>query len=91
MASLNAVTQWDQQYDLVIAGFGLASMCAAIEAHDLDPNLSILILEKANEAETGGNSRVAVQCTASRAPNSGNSSTASRSEKPVPWMNCAPA
>ena len=34
---------------------------------------------------------VAVQCTASRAPNSGNSSTASRSEKPVPWMYCAPA
>ena len=61
MASLASVQQWDQQYDLVIAGFGLASMCAAIEAHDLDPNLSILILEKANEAESGGNSRVAGQ------------------------------
>ena len=34
MASRNAVKQWDQQYDLVIAGFGLASMCAAIEAHE---------------------------------------------------------
>ena len=31
MASLGAVGQWDQQYDLVIAGFGLAGMCAAIE------------------------------------------------------------
>ena len=61
MASLNAVTQWDQRYDLVIAGFGLAAMCAAIEAHDLDPSLSILILEKSGEAETGGNSRVAGQ------------------------------
>ena len=50
MASLNAVTQWDQRYDLVIAGFGLAAMCAAIEAHDLDPSLSILILEKSGEA-----------------------------------------
>ena len=46
---------------LLIAGFGLAGMCAAIEAHDLDPSLSILILEKSNEAETGGNSRVAGQ------------------------------
>ena len=36
-------------------------MCAAIEAHALDPALSILILEKAPEAETGGNSRVAGQ------------------------------
>ena len=61
MASLASVSHWDQQYDLVIAGFGLAAMCAAIEAHDLDPNLSILILEKANEAQTGGNSRVAGQ------------------------------
>lgn len=61
MASLASVPQWDQTYDMVIAGFGLAGMCAAIEAHDLDPRLSILILEKAPEAETGGNSRVAGQ------------------------------
>ncbi|MBV6415932.1 MAG: hypothetical protein CMLOHMNK_00455 [Steroidobacteraceae bacterium] len=61
MASLASVQQWDQAYDVVIAGFGLAGMCAAIEAHDLDPDLSILILEKAPEAETGGNSRVAGQ------------------------------
>ena len=61
MASLNSITQWDQQYDLVIAGFGLAAMSAAIEAHDLDPDVSILILEKSNEAESGGNTRVAGQ------------------------------
>ena len=61
MASLSAIQQWDQQYDLVIAGFGLAAMSAAIEAHDLDPDLSILILEKSNEAESGGNSRVSGQ------------------------------
>jgi len=61
MASLAAIKQWDQRYDLVIAGFGLAAMSAAIEAHDLDPDLSILVLEKAPEAETGGNSRVAGQ------------------------------
>lgn len=61
MASLASVTTWHERYDLVIAGFGLAAMSAAIEAHDLDPDISILILEKANEAETGGNTRVAGQ------------------------------
>lgn len=61
MASPASVAQWDKQYDVVIAGFGLAGMCAAIEAHDLDPQASILIIEKAPEAETGGNSRVAGQ------------------------------
>lgn len=61
MASLQSIQSWDRQYDLVIAGFGLAAMCAAIEAHDLDPRLSILILEKADEATSGGNSRVAGQ------------------------------
>ena len=61
MASLSSVKQWHESYDLVIAGFGLASMSAAIEAHDLDPDISILILEKSNEAETGGNTRVAGQ------------------------------
>ncbi|MBS0568566.1 MAG: FAD-binding protein [Proteobacteria bacterium] len=61
MASLHSIKHWDRQYDLVIAGFGLAAMCAAIEAHDLDRQLSILILEKADEAGSGGNSRVAGQ------------------------------
>lgn len=61
MASLSSVKHWDQTWDMVIAGFGLAGMCAAIEAHDLDPSCRILILEKAPQAETGGNSRVAGQ------------------------------
>lgn len=61
MASLSSVSRWDQQYDIVIAGAGLAGMCAAIEAYDLDPQLRILIIDKAPEAETGGNSRVAGQ------------------------------
>ena len=61
MASLSSVSRWDQSYDIVIAGAGLAGMCAAIEAHDLNPDLRIIIIEKAPEAETGGNSRVAGQ------------------------------
>lgn len=61
MASLASIKHWDQTWDIIIAGFGLAGMCAAIEAHDRDPDCRILILEKAPEAETGGNSRVAGQ------------------------------
>lgn len=39
--------------DFVIAGFGCAGACAAIEAADL--GLSVIILEKEPEATAGGN------------------------------------
>lgn len=61
MASLHSVTNWADEADVVIAGFGLAASCAAIEAHDLDPDADILILEKMPEQFVGGNSRVAGQ------------------------------
>lgn len=61
MASLQSVTQWDDEADVVIAGFGLAAACAAIEARELDPGADILIVEKMPEKYVGGNSRVAGQ------------------------------
>ncbi|MDI3295438.1 FAD-dependent oxidoreductase [Janthinobacterium tructae] len=61
MASLHSVTTWADEADIVIAGFGLAASCAAIEARDLDPDADILILEKMPEQFVGGNSRVAGQ------------------------------
>lgn len=61
MASPATVDTWDIETDLLIAGYGLAGACAAIEAHDLSPDARILICEKAPEAEAGGNSRVAGQ------------------------------
>jgi succinate dehydrogenase/fumarate reductase flavoprotein subunit len=61
MASPAAVAKWDIETDLLIAGYGLAGACAAIEAHDLSADARILICEKAPEEEAGGNSRVAGQ------------------------------
>lgn len=47
---------WDQEADVVIAGYGFAGTAAAISAHD--QGASVLILEKAPERFKGGNSRV---------------------------------
>lgn len=61
MASLGSVTRWDDEADVVIAGYGLAGAAAAIEAHDIDPQADILVLEKMPEALQGGNSRASGQ------------------------------
>lgn len=50
---------WDYTADVVIAGYGYASMAAAIEADRAGS--SVIILEKANKRERGGNSRVCGQ------------------------------
>ena len=52
---------WDQEFDVVIAGFGLAGCSAAIEALDAKPGAKILILEKAPKEGAGGNSRASGQ------------------------------
>lgn len=54
-------SNWDGEFDIVIVGFGLASCSAAIEALDAKPDAKILILEKADEANAGGNSRASGQ------------------------------
>jgi predicted oxidoreductase len=61
MASLQSVTHWADETDVLICGYGLAGATAAIEAHDLDSGADILILEKMPEASAGGNSRVSGQ------------------------------
>lgn len=61
MASLQSVTEWADEADIVIAGFGLAAASAAIEARENDPDADILIVEKMPEKFCGGNSRVAGQ------------------------------
>ena len=61
MASLQSVTHWADETDVLICGYGLAGATAAIEAHDLDPGADILILEKMPEVWAGGNSRVSGQ------------------------------
>lgn len=61
MASPGSIAQWDDVADVVIAGYGLAGACAAIEAHDADPSADVLIVEKATRAESGGNTRASGQ------------------------------
>lgn len=61
MASLAGIRRWDDECDVLIAGYGLAGACAAIEARDHDPAADILIVEKMPERHAGGNSRVSGQ------------------------------
>jgi len=51
--------KWDREADVVVVGFGGAGAATAIAACDL--GASVLLLEKAPEAEAGGNTRVAAQ------------------------------
>jgi succinate dehydrogenase/fumarate reductase flavoprotein subunit len=52
-------TKWDEEADVVIVGYGFAGSAAAIAAHDA--GAEVLLLEKAPEADKGGNSRVSGQ------------------------------
>ena len=47
---------WDREVDFLVVGYGLAGEAAALEANDIDPNASILVLEKMPEQLAGGNS-----------------------------------
>ncbi|MCY3989369.1 MAG: FAD-dependent oxidoreductase, partial [Gammaproteobacteria bacterium] len=53
--------RWEEEFDVVIVGFGVAGCSAAIEALDARPDARILILEKAPEEHAGGNSRASGQ------------------------------
>ena len=61
MASLASIEAWDLEADVVVLGYGLSGAVAAIEAHDLDPDAEVLVLEKQPEELAGGNSRVSGQ------------------------------
>ena len=47
---------FDRECDFLIVGFGLAGAAAAVEANDIDPDAKILVIEKMDEAQAGGNS-----------------------------------
>ncbi len=51
--------KWDYEADVVVVGAGFAAQAAAIEADRA--KASVLMLEKANQKEQGGNSRVCGQ------------------------------
>jgi hypothetical protein len=61
MASLGSVKKWDDETDVLVAGYGVAGCAAAIAAHDADPQADVLVVEKMAEAWAGGNGRVSGQ------------------------------
>ena len=44
---VQTVETWDEEADFVIVGFGLAGAAAAAEAHAIDPEAKVVVLEKA--------------------------------------------
>ncbi|MDI9347472.1 MAG: FAD-binding protein [Methylacidiphilales bacterium] len=61
MASLQSVTKWESEHEVIVCGAGAAGCSASIALYDLDTKISQCILEKAPESESGGNARVAGQ------------------------------
>jgi succinate dehydrogenase/fumarate reductase flavoprotein subunit len=61
MASLDSITAWDDETDVLIVGYGLAGAVTAIEAHDADPDADILLVDKCTERYQGGSSRASGQ------------------------------
>ena len=53
---VQTVETWDEEADFVIVGFGLAGAAAAVEAHDIDPEAKVVVLEKMPETLAGGTS-----------------------------------
>ena len=56
---LDQFPKWDYEAGIVVLGTGGAGLVAATAAHDLGAD--VLILEKASEAHSGGNTRVSMQ------------------------------
>ncbi len=61
MASPSSISNWDDEADVIIVGYGMAGACAAIEAREADPNADVLVIEKMSEDMAGGNARVSGQ------------------------------
>ena len=57
-AQQSQVPKWDYETEVVVLGIGGAGLTSAIAARDLGAD--VLILEKASEAHSGGNSRVSM-------------------------------
>lgn len=53
---------WDETHDIVIAGYGMAGTAAYIEAVEIDPNVDVVIYDKSDEENAGGQAIASGQC-----------------------------
>ena len=53
---------WDEEHDIVIAGYGMAGTAAYIGAVEIDPNVDVVIYDKSDEANAGGQAIASGQC-----------------------------
>ena len=60
---------WDEEHDIVIAGYGMAGTAAYIEAVEIDPNVDVVIYDKSDEANAGGQAIASGQCVIFVEPN----------------------
>ncbi len=60
---------WDEEHDIVIVGYGMAGTAAYIEAVEIDPNVDIVIYDKSDEAQAGGQAIASGQCVIFIDPN----------------------
>ena len=84
-----AAPVWNEEADVVIAGYGGAGACAAIEAHDA--GAKVLILEKQPQATHYSNTRIAAGAVFSADPTGDKAALASYAEAimsgdNLPWM-----
>ena len=53
---------WDEEHDIVIVGYGMAGTTAYVEAVEIDPNVDVVIYDKSDEQNAGGQAVVSGQC-----------------------------
>lgn len=53
---------WDEEHDIVICGYGMAGTAAYIEAVEIDPNVDVVIYDKSDEENAGGQAIASGQC-----------------------------
>ncbi len=54
--------EWDEEHDIVIAGYGMAGTTAYVEAVEIDPNVDVVVYDKAPYEFRGGQAIASGQC-----------------------------